>query len=83
MVGWAGLAYLICLAPFVQAASAQSYPERLIRVIPPNPAGGSNDTVVRIIATKMSTPQEFAAFVRDQLELHRQPVKDVNLTISE
>ena len=55
MVRWAGLALLFCLAPFVQAASAQSYPERPIRVISPNPAGGSNDTIVRIVAAKMST----------------------------
>ena len=30
-----------------------------------------------------SRPQEFAAFVQDQLELHRQLVKDVDLKISE
>jgi tripartite-type tricarboxylate transporter receptor subunit TctC len=30
-----------------------------------------------------SRPQEFAAFVRDQLDLHRQLVKDVDLKISE
>jgi len=30
-----------------------------------------------------SRPQEFAVFVRDQLELHRQLVKDVDLKISE
>ena len=55
MVRWAGLALLFCLAPLVQAATAQSYPDRPIRVISPNPAGGSNDTIVRIIAAKMST----------------------------
>ena len=54
MVRWAGLALLFCLAPFVQAALAQSYPDRPIRVISPNPAGGSNDTIVRIVAAKMS-----------------------------
>src|SRR3954463_8466620 len=54
MVRWAGLALLFCLAPFIQAASAQNYPERPIRVISPNPAGGSNDTIVRIVAAKMS-----------------------------
>jgi len=54
MVRWAGLALLFCLAPFVQAAPAQSYPDRPIRVISPNPAGGSNDTIVRIVAAKMS-----------------------------
>ena len=55
MVRWAGLAFLLGLAPFVQAAPAQSYPDRPIRVISPNPAGGSNDTIVRIVAAKMST----------------------------
>ncbi len=30
-----------------------------------------------------SRPQAFAAFIRDQLELHRQLVKDVDLKISE
>jgi tripartite-type tricarboxylate transporter receptor subunit TctC len=55
MVRSAGLALLFCVAPFVQAAPAQSYPDRPIRVISPNPAGGSNDTIVRIVAAKMST----------------------------
>jgi tripartite-type tricarboxylate transporter receptor subunit TctC len=35
------------------------------------------------IVPQSSRPQEFAAFVRDQLELHRQLVKDVDLKISE
>ena len=35
------------------------------------------------IGPQSSRPQEFAAFVRDQLELHRQLVKDVDLKISE
>src|ERR1041384_5669259 len=52
MVRWAGLALLFGLG--VQAAPAQSYPDRPIRVISPNPAGGSNDTIVRIVAAKMS-----------------------------
>jgi len=54
MVKWAGLALLFCFAPYVQTALAQSYPDRPIRVISPNPAGGSNDTIVRIVAAKMS-----------------------------
>src|SRR3954469_4815 len=55
MVRWAGLALLFGLAPLVQAAPAQTYPDRPIRVISPNPAGGSNDTIVRIVVAKMST----------------------------
>jgi tripartite-type tricarboxylate transporter receptor subunit TctC len=54
MIRRAGLALLFCLAPLVQAAFGQSYPERPIRIISPNPAGGSNDTIVRIVAAKMS-----------------------------
>ena len=36
------------------AALGQTYPDRPIRLISPNPAGGANDTIVRIIAAKMS-----------------------------
>jgi len=55
MVKWAGLALLFCVAPLVQTAHAESYPDRPVRVISPNPAGGSNDTIVRIVAAKMSS----------------------------
>ena len=43
------------LGLFVLPAAGQSYPDRPIRLISPNPAGGANDTIVRIIAAKMST----------------------------
>ncbi len=36
------------------AALGQTYPDRAIRLISPNPAGGANDTIVRIIAAKMT-----------------------------
>ena len=39
----------------MSTASGESYPDRPIRLISPNPAGGANDTIVRIIAAKMST----------------------------
>jgi tripartite-type tricarboxylate transporter receptor subunit TctC len=35
-------------------ARAEIYPDHPIRLISPNPAGGANDTIVRIIAAKMS-----------------------------
>ena len=35
-------------------AFAQAYPNRAIRLISPNPAGGANDTVSRIMAARMS-----------------------------
>jgi tripartite-type tricarboxylate transporter receptor subunit TctC len=37
-----------------QAAHAETYPDHPIRLISPNPAGGANDTIVRIIAARMS-----------------------------
>jgi tripartite-type tricarboxylate transporter receptor subunit TctC len=46
---------LLGLTLFAPAAAAQSYPDRPIRLISPNPAGGANDTIVRIIAARMST----------------------------
>jgi tripartite-type tricarboxylate transporter receptor subunit TctC len=49
-----GLAVLFGLTLHVQAAAGQTYPDRPIRLISPNPAGGANDTIVRIIAAKMS-----------------------------
>src|SRR5215510_1270880 len=49
------LAVLFGLALSAQAALGQTYPDRPIRLISPNPAGGANDTIVRIIAAKMST----------------------------
>lgn len=55
MVGRVGLALLVCLALPAPAALAESYPDRPVRLISPNPAGGANDTIVRIIAAKMST----------------------------
>ena len=36
-------------------ARAETYPDHPIRLISPNPAGGANDTVVRIVAARMST----------------------------
>jgi tripartite-type tricarboxylate transporter receptor subunit TctC len=51
----AELALLCGLTLLAQPAQAESYPDRPIRLISPNPAGGANDTIVRIIAAKMST----------------------------
>jgi tripartite-type tricarboxylate transporter receptor subunit TctC len=46
---------LLGLMLFAQVAVGQAYPDRPVRLISPNPAGGANDTIVRIIAAKMST----------------------------
>jgi tripartite-type tricarboxylate transporter receptor subunit TctC len=54
MIGRVGIVLLSGIALFAQGAVAQTYPDRPIRLISPNPAGGANDTIVRIIAAKMS-----------------------------
>src|SRR5919204_2519251 len=60
----AGIIVLIGLALCVQEAAGQTYPDRPIGLTPPSPAGGANDTIVRIIAAKMSTILS-ASFVID------------------
>ena len=50
-----GIVFLFGLTLFAPAAAAQTYPDRPIRLVSPNPAGGANDTIVRIIGAKMST----------------------------
>src|SRR3982075_908850 len=49
--GAALLGGFVVLAP---TAQGQTYPDHPIRLISPNPAGGANDTIVRIIAARMS-----------------------------
>lgn len=51
----AGTFLLVGIALFTQPAMSEPYPDRPIRLISPNPAGGANDTIVRIIAARMST----------------------------
>ena len=46
------IAALLSLA--AGAASAQDYPTRPVRLISPNPPGGANDTVARIMADKLT-----------------------------
>jgi tripartite-type tricarboxylate transporter receptor subunit TctC len=55
MAGRSAIVVLLWLTLLAPAALAQSYPDRPIRLISPNPAGGANDTIVRIIAARMST----------------------------
>jgi tripartite-type tricarboxylate transporter receptor subunit TctC len=50
----AGAAILLG-STLIPIALAGSYPDHPIRLISPNPAGGANDTIVRIVAAKMST----------------------------
>src|SRR5438552_6414172 len=55
MAGRVASILLLGVALFAQPATAQGYPDHPIRLISPNPAGGANDTIVRIIAARMST----------------------------
>src|SRR5215813_12582734 len=48
-----GAVLLLALA-LAAPAYSESYPDHPVRLISPNPAGGANDTIVRIIAAKMS-----------------------------
>jgi len=45
---------LLALVLIGQPATAQKYPDRPIRLVSPNPVGGANDTIARIIAARMS-----------------------------
>jgi tripartite-type tricarboxylate transporter receptor subunit TctC len=49
-----GIVLVFGLTLLAQTAVGQTYPDRSIRLVSPNPAGGANDTIVRIIAAKMS-----------------------------
>ncbi|MCC6535636.1 MAG: tripartite tricarboxylate transporter substrate binding protein [Burkholderiales bacterium] len=49
------LGALGCIAsPLVQAAAAAEFPNRLVRIILPQPAGGGTDVVARAIAAKLT-----------------------------
>ena len=50
----AGTFFLLGLGLFAEPAIGNTYSDRPIRLISPNPASGANDTIVRIIAAKMS-----------------------------
>src|SRR5262245_47034897 len=55
MFRWGGSVLALIFALLAEPAAGQAYPDRPIRLISPNPAGGANDTIVRIIAAKMAT----------------------------
>src|SRR5437868_14132010 len=46
------LALMLAVAPW--PAGAQDWPQRTVRIVVPFPAGGSNDTLCRIVADKLS-----------------------------
>lgn len=48
------LVLLLCALIAAGASHAQNYPSRPIRMVSPNPPGGANDTIGRIIANKLT-----------------------------
>jgi tripartite-type tricarboxylate transporter receptor subunit TctC len=50
----ASVAALLALAPLAHAQPASGYPNRLVRVVVPFPAGGSADVLARIVAERLS-----------------------------
>ena len=52
--GWFGLAIVAVACVALPAARAQDYPNRPIRVVNPWVAGGSSDSVTRIVAAKLA-----------------------------
>ena len=50
----AGAAFLLGSTSIATAVLAEGYPDHPIRLISPNPAGGANDTIVRVVAAKTS-----------------------------
>jgi tripartite-type tricarboxylate transporter receptor subunit TctC len=55
MSGRVASVLVVGLALLARPAVAEMYPDHPIRLISPNPAGGANDTIVRVIAAKMSS----------------------------
>ena len=53
-----------CLLP--QAASAQGFPARPVRIIVPFPAGGTTDIIARLVAQRMSETMGQAAIVENR-----------------
>jgi tripartite-type tricarboxylate transporter receptor subunit TctC len=47
-------AVALCLTAFNAPSAAQSYPERVVRIVNPYPPGGSVDVMARILAQKLS-----------------------------
>ncbi|MFN7085487.1 MAG: Bug family tripartite tricarboxylate transporter substrate binding protein [Burkholderiales bacterium] len=52
--GGRSLVMALALCALATAAAAQNYPSRPIRMISPNPPGGANDTIGRIVAAKLT-----------------------------
>src|SRR5258705_11034754 len=60
------LVLVLAASGLSQAALAQSYPTRPVRIIVPFPAGGTTDIIARLVAQRMPEPLGPAAVVEDR-----------------
>jgi tripartite-type tricarboxylate transporter receptor subunit TctC len=60
------LRLLVAAVLFALPAHAQGWPQKSVRIVVPFPPGGSNDTLCRIVADKLSTEWKQPVFVENK-----------------
>src|SRR6201991_1513665 len=60
------IAVALLMVAGVAAASAQSFPDRSIKVLVPYPAGGPTDTIARVITQRLGTELGQSVIIENQ-----------------
>lgn len=63
--GLAACAFMLALGP-AQAQDARSYPDKMIKLVVPYPAGGATDTLGRMVASRLETSFKQTAIVENK-----------------